>query len=146
MTSASRAAVGVSALLLTLAAPLAAQPATTCVPVAARALGRGHVLGADDIATRGNSAFCAQRQGLVGSVTRRVVSAGEVLREPAVAPPNVIESGQPVTVVYQDGGVRLRVQGVAANAAPAGGRVTVRVDVRRRLEGTAESPGVVRVR
>jgi flagella basal body P-ring formation protein FlgA len=53
--------------------------------------------------------------------------------------------GSDVDVIYEDGGIRLRLRGTAANAAPLGGRVIVRVD-RRRLEGTATAPGVVRVR
>jgi flagellar basal body P-ring formation protein FlgA len=130
-----------------LAAPLGAQARPSCALVAARALPRGHVLSADDIAEgRQGSARCAPRSALVGSQTRRVVSAGEVLREPAVMPPNVIESGQPVSLLYEDGGVQIRLSGVAANAAPVGGRVTVRVDVRRRLQGVAVAPGVVRVK
>ena len=54
MTRVSRLAFRASLVLLA-ATPLAAQPASTCVPVAARPLSRGHVLAADDIATRGQS-------------------------------------------------------------------------------------------
>jgi hypothetical protein len=35
--------------------------------------------------------------------------------------------------------------GVAASAAPMGGRVKVRLDARRRLEGTVVAPGVVQL-
>jgi flagellar basal body P-ring formation protein FlgA len=139
-SSVQRGGWSVLVALLLVAAPSAAQPKASCTPVAARALTRGQTLSADDIA-----AGCAS-PSLVGSVTRRVIAAGEPLREPAVAPPNVIAPNDPVAVVYRDAGLEIRLKGVAANAAPLGGRVTVRVDVRRRLDGVAVAPGVVQVK
>jgi flagellar basal body P-ring formation protein FlgA len=135
------------AALLLLAAPLAAQPAkSSCVAVAARQLPRGQVLTVDDVAVQGNDAArCTPHAAVVGSVTRRVIAAGEVLREPAVAPPDLIAVNQPVNVVWRDAGIEVRLKGTAMNAAPAGGRVTVRIDVRRRLEGIALAPGLVQV-
>jgi flagella basal body P-ring formation protein FlgA len=149
MRRAARCALRLLGALSLFAAPLAAQP-RACTPVAAHALGRGQTLTADDIASGG---ACAQRAALVGSVTRRVIAAGEVLREPAVAPPNVIEANQQVSVVYRDGGIELRLTGVAANAAPAGGRVTVRIagqpragQPSRSLDGVAVSAGLGQVK
>ena len=129
------------------AAPLDAQPNARCVPVAARALARGHVLTTDDIdgGTKGGSALCRLPSALLGSVTRRVIAPGEPLRAPSIAPPNVVEAGQPVAVVWREPGIEVRLKGVAANAAAAGERVVVRVDVRRRLEGVAVAPGLVQL-
>lgn len=127
---------------------------------AARAIPRGTVLTADDIEVRGaaSSSRLAPRSSLVGWTTRRVIAAGEPLRAPAVAPPagaavtapastsgSAVSAGQPVAVVYRDAGVELRLQGVAAQAGAVGARVGVRLDARRRLEGTVVAPGVVRV-
>jgi len=143
-----RVSIVVVALAL-LSVPVAAQPAKpSCTLVAARVLARGQTLALDDIgvAEGGNVALCAQRSALVGSQTRRVINAGEILRAPAVAPPDLIAPNDPVTVVYRDAGIEIHVKGVAANAAPLGGRVTVRIDVRRRLDGVAVAPGVVQVK
>jgi flagella basal body P-ring formation protein FlgA len=130
------------------ASPLSAQTRASCGPVAARALARGHVLTDEDIATAGasgGSTLCASRSTLLGSITRRVIAPGEPLRAPSIAPPNVIESGQPVAVVWREPGIEVRLKGVAANAAAVGDRVTVRVDGRRRLEGVAVAPGLVQL-
>jgi flagella basal body P-ring formation protein FlgA len=112
----------------------------TVAPVAARDLPRGHVLAADDISPATPS--------LVGWTTRRVITAGQALREPAVARPlaaSAITAGQQVAVVWRDQGIQLRMSGVAASAAPIGARVKVRLDARRRLEGTVVAPGVVQL-
>jgi flagella basal body P-ring formation protein FlgA len=80
-----------------------------------------------------------------GWVTKRVIAEGEPLREPAVAPPALIKSGDVVQLVWTDGAIQLRLTGRAMNAATAGGRVTVRVDTERRFEGVATAPGQVRM-
>jgi len=156
----ARSVLGVRGALLlgflVAASPLAAQRSVPCGPVAARALARGHVLTADDIAPRAGSdgsALCASRSTLLGSVTRRVIAPGEPLRAPSIAPPNVIESGQRVAVVWREPGIELRLKGVAANGAAPGERVTVRIDpspgagsgVHRRLEGVALASGLVQL-
>jgi flagella basal body P-ring formation protein FlgA len=125
-------------------------PAATPVPVAARALGRGQVLTADDIAYAPAPAHARlpipdSRLPAPGWTTRRVIAAGEVLRAPAVAPPAAVRAGEPVALVYQAEGITLRLAGTAAADAPVGGRVPVRVDTRRRFEGVVAGPGVVRL-
>jgi flagella basal body P-ring formation protein FlgA len=137
---------------LTLASIAHAQ-STGRVAVAAHALERGHVLVADDIALVAPDALgtraplpAHRAPTLIGWTTKRVIAPGEALREPSVAPPNAIEAGQPVTVFWRDSGIEVRLKGVAANAAATGGRVTVRVDARRRLDGIAVSPGLVQIK
>ena len=120
------------------------------VPVAARALPRGAVLEEKDIAyqpaTSPTGAAAGTRpQAEAGWVTKRVIAAGEPLREPAVAPPALIKSGDVVQVVWTDGKMEVRITGRAMNAATAGGRVTVRVDTERRFEGIAIGAGLVRM-
>ncbi len=127
--------------------------AADAVPVAARALPRGHVLAAEDIApapqSPPGSGSRSPVRGLVGWTTRRMVAAGEPLRAPAVAPPDAVRAGQPVAVVYRDAGLELRLAGTAAASAPVGQRVAVRVEHggrTRRLEGTVVAAGVVAIR
>ena len=119
------------------------------VPVAARDLARGVVLTAADVELKpGNGAVSARSAGEqagAGWVTRRVVRAGEPLREPAVTKPAVIESGQTVDAIWDEAGIVLRVRGTAVGAAAIGERVIVKVDARRRLEGVASGPGLVRI-
>ncbi len=109
-------------------------------PRAARALARGEALASADIAAPAGDTTAPR---LVGWTTRRVIAAGEALRAPAVAPPAAVRAGDRVAVVYQQGGIALRLAGTAAADAALGGRVPVRVDVRRRFEGTVTAPGVV---
>lgn len=121
------------------------------VAVAARELPRGAVLKASDIAFRDDAPPAVARPGespaavAAGWVTRRVIAEGEPLRAPAVAPPPVIRQGDAVQVIWSEGSMELRVAGRAMNAATAGGRVTVRVDLQRRFEGVAIAPGLVRM-
>ena len=125
-------------LLLTGAAHLEAQAVTR--PTAARDLPRGTVLQAEDIAFGEG----ADRDAApLGWVTRRVVSEGEVLRPPTVAPHQVVRSGDDVQVVWSSGGLELRIAGRALNSAAVGERVKVRSDGSRRFEGVATATGVV---
>lgn len=130
-------------LLLVVSALLVATPAAGQVtgPAgfhAARDLQRGVTLTRDDYVGAGES-------GPVGWVTRRVVRAGEPLRPPAIVPARVIRSGDQVKVVWSDGALEVRLTGRAMNAAAAGEPVRVRVDARRRFEGTANEDGTVRL-
>lgn len=109
-------------------------------PRAARALVRGQTLATADV-----DAPPAEAARYVGWTTRRVIAAGELLRPPAVAPPTAVRAGDAVAVVYAAEGVTLRLRGTAAADAPVGGRVTVRIDMRRRLEGVVAGPGVVQL-
>jgi flagella basal body P-ring formation protein FlgA len=141
-------ALGLLPAVVPSAAAQAAAP-ELAVPVAARDLARGVVLTAEDVEFRAVGgtapARAAGEQPGAGWVTRRVVRAGEPLREPAVARPAVIESGQTVEAIWDDAGVVLRVRGTAVGAAALGERVIVKVDAKRRLEGVASGPGLVRI-
>lgn len=129
---------------LALARTVGAQPVTTgpsaAVPRAARVLARGETLAATDIAAAPGDTLAAQ---LVGWTTRRLIGTGEPLRPPAITPPATVRAGDHVAVVWQQGGVALRLAGTAATDAPLGTRVAVRVDMHRRFEGTVTAPGVV---
>ena len=124
---------------------------STTVQVATRAMAVGERLGAADIGeeTRvrfGPPAAPGERQPGVGWEVRRPVRSGEPLAWPAIAPPAVIENGKPVSVLWERGGVRVRLDGVALGDARLGDVVGVRVQHRQgRLSGIAVAPGVVRL-
>ena len=141
--SALRTCVAGIALVLGFgAAPALAQaPSGGGAPVAARQLPRGAVVTAEDVV--GGSAI--GQGGPEGWVTRRVIAAGEVLREPAIMRPDVVKTGDVVQLVYRQGAVELRMVGRALGSAARGEKVQVRVDSRRRFSGVVVDAGTIRM-
>ncbi len=134
-------------------APIARGHARVTLAVATRDLARGDTLVASDIASldttivwRWNDSAPDTTRASAGWVTRRPILAGEVLRTPAVMAPPMVTSGQSVSVLYQDGPVRLLLKGIATNTAPLGAPVGVRISATRRLDGVAVAPNTVRIR
>ena len=123
------------------------------LPVATRDMARGETVSANDfrmldttMVWRWNGATPDTTRAITGWVTRRAIAAGELLRAPAVAAPPAVTGGSTVSVIYQDGPVRLVLTGVATNSAPLGAAVGVRIDRARRLDGIAVGPNTVRLR
>ena len=121
--------------------------------VATHALQRGDTLHADDIAIvdtnivwRWSTIAPDTSLAVAGWVARRAIAVGEVLRYPAVGPPSVVTAGSRVSLIYQDGALRLLLTGVATNSAARGAVVGVRIDPTRRLDGIAVAPNIVRFR
>lgn len=82
---------------------------------------------------------------LEGWTTRRVITAGERLAPPAVAPPIWVRAGDDVRLIVVRGSLELVMPARAAGSGAAGERVAVRASTGRRLTGTITGPGVVRV-
>ena len=135
------------ALLSVVAARVDAQARR--VPVATHQIARGATLSADDIELRDSTMrWVAQidtNEVAPGWVTRRVINAGEILRAPAVEPPNVVTANQPVAVEWVDQNIRLTLRGTATRNSAIGTRVTVRLDNGRRVDGTVVGAGRVRI-
>jgi flagella basal body P-ring formation protein FlgA len=117
--------------------------------IAARALPRGVVLTDADVTVApmpwwGPPVDVGELPG-AGWVTRRSVAAGEQLSEPTVGRPTVVRAGEPVHVLWRQGGIELKLRGTAAGSASLGERVAVRIDSRRRMEGIASGPALVRI-
>jgi flagella basal body P-ring formation protein FlgA len=75
---------------------------------------------------------------------RRGLATGEALARPAVAPPLLVEAGEPVRLVWGAGAVQVSVVGIALNRARQGESVRARVEGRSdRLVGTATATGTV---
>ena len=85
-------------------------------------------------------------RAIAGWIARRPIAKGELLRAPAVSAPSMVSAGATVTVLYQDGPVRIALRGIATNTASLGAPVGVRIDRTRRLDGIAVAPNTVRLR
>lgn len=85
----------------------------------------------------------ARPHDVLGWITRRPLAAGELLVEPAVAPPPAVTAGEDIRVLVQNGPVQLMVPGRALGTAAAGEQVRVRLATGRRMTGIAEADGVV---
>lgn len=81
-----------------------------------------------------------------GWLVKRTIAAGEPLDPMRVAPPPVIETGQPVRVLWQQGTVSVALEGTAMNEAAIGGTIRVRFpDRSRTITGTVTGPGEARM-
>jgi flagellar basal body P-ring formation protein FlgA len=143
---------GSACMLHAQAAPLARDQRRIAVAIATRALVTGDTLAASDFAVtdtvvtwRWSSAPDTTRP-VAGWIARRPIAVGEVLRAPAVVAPPVVMTGSSVTAIWQEGGVRLVLKGIATNNAAVGAPVGVRLDRNRRLDGIAIGPNTVRLR
>src|SRR6185503_6856842 len=103
-----------------------AQQTSRRVAVATRTLARGVALGAGDLEYRDSTMSSTlgmsadTNRVAAGWVTRRVISAGEVLRAPAVEPPTAVSANQSVSVEWVDQNIRLTMRGVATRNASMG--------------------------
>lgn len=132
--------VGIAGLLVAFAASLQAQAPqggqAPGVAVALRTLPRGTVLQAADVGGDASS--------VLGFETQRIVSAGEPLRVPTIAPAAVVRSGDSVSVRVEMNGISVSRPGIALGTARVGQSVRVRFGLYS-LSGIAAAPGVVRL-
>ena len=117
------------------------QATATASPVAARDLPRGAVIALADL--RADSAVQAER--LLGWEVRRLMRAGEPVREPAVAPPTLVTAGATVAIEAVVAGDRVTRAATALGRGTLGDRITVRLDVHRTLPAVVTGPGLVRL-
>lgn len=126
----------------------AQEPSSSTVPVAARVIPRGRVLSADDIVEMpaSNGERPAFRRVAAGWVARRLIAVGEPLREPSVTPPVSVLPGDTVEAIKTASGLTLSLKATAMQPAAIGDRIAVRVDAKRRFEGTLTGPRLVVLR
>ncbi len=141
---ASRGRMAVLVPLLASALAIAI-PSHALAQVAARDLPRNSVLTANDIMVDTGASASP-----VGWITRRTIRLGEPLAAPAIAPPRVVRRGATITIVHDDGTVRVSRRAVALCDAAVDEPCRVRVrgheDSRPRLlSGRVVAPGVVAI-
>ena len=116
------------------------------VPVASRPLTAGATLVEGDIARAersrwGPPAGHATWNPTPGWRVRRAIAAGESLAAPKIAPPLMVRAGESVQLIWNRGGIRVAVEGIAVNAAALGEEVRVRLaDRRGKARGIVTGP------
>jgi len=119
--------------------------------VATRALKPGARLTTDVVREQigvrwGPPSISSEQSVAEGWVVRRGVSEGETLEPPVVAPPPLVEAGQPVRVVWSGGAVSIAIDGIALNSAALGEPVRVRkASGLGILRGTVTGPALARM-
>lgn len=118
--------------------------------VAARALRAGARLVAEDLREEPHLAWgpppADPARPEAGWVVRRAVSEGDPLDPIRVAPPPVVQSGQPMRLIWSEGSVSVALEGTAINDAAMGQPVRVRTESRSGvLLGIVTAPGEARM-
>ena len=124
---------------------------TVTVAVPTRAVDRGDVLKAADVATErrpktdaGND--LAGRDRALGMQMRRRVAAGQPLRNADFGKPDLVQRDQNVSIVYQTPGLYLTMRGKAIDGGAQGDTVSVtNLQSKRVVQGTVVGPGQVLV-
>ncbi|WP_019907022.1 flagellar basal body P-ring formation chaperone FlgA [Methylobacterium sp. 77] len=122
------------------------------VQILSRSLNRGDTLSAEDIATerRPRETTPADAQGssvaVMGQVAQRSLSAGAILRSGDIAPADLVQRGEAVTIVFDTPGLNLSLRGQANENGRLGAAITVTNPVSKKiLAATVIGPGRVSV-
>ncbi|WP_336486622.1 flagellar basal body P-ring formation chaperone FlgA [Methylobacterium nigriterrae] len=122
------------------------------VAVLARTVSRGEPVTAADVTLerrpREGSPPDAQSgvADVAGEVAQRTLSAGSVLRTGDTAPPELVNRGEAVTIVYETPGIALSIRGMANESGRLGATVNVINSASKKvLQATVVGPGRVSV-
>lgn len=122
------------------------------LPVAARPLRKGDVIGADDITMARLNVqslpkdVASDEENLIGLETEREIAVGEVFRRNKLVLPPVVEKGATVMLVYNKGALTATATGVALAAAGTGETVKIKnASSKKVVNGTVVEAGLVRV-
>ena len=122
------------------------------VPVAARPISKGSVIGEDDLKVARMSLRLVpgdaevERGGIVGLEASRSIGLGEVFQRNKLVIPAVITAGSKVIMRYQTALIEATASGTALEAGIAGQIIKIKNDASRKiLTGTVLEPGLVGV-
>lgn len=120
------------------------------VPVAARSLGRGAIVGPQDVVMARlqshliPSDTAARAPSVVGLALQRGIAAGEAFSSQKLFIPPVINSGSRVTMKISAGGLEATASGIALESGAVDQRISVRNDASKKLvTGRVLEPGLV---
>lgn len=115
--------------------------------VARRGMARGERLAPAHVEWRTRVSWGAppaeEARARTGWVAQRRIRPGEVLEPPALRPPLLVASGEPVEIRWAGEGVAVTLAGRAVGSASMGERVAVRTEAGKRLFGVVAGEGVV---
>jgi flagella basal body P-ring formation protein FlgA len=125
---------------------------TRTAAVLVHALGRGEVVKRSDVATErrpraeiGEDAV-EDIDSVIGLAARRPLRAGQPLRTADLAKPELVQRGDPVTIVYEVPGIMLTIRGKALESGAEGDLISVvNGQSKRPLQGTVSGPGRVTI-
>jgi flagella basal body P-ring formation protein FlgA len=122
----------------------------TTVYAIADEIRRGHTMGLADItsmrvsSSKVPSDAVTKPEFIVGSVSKRQIRSGEILRQAWFKIPPVIERGDRVRIIARRGRIQLSTFGEALNSAAASAFVRVRnIGSKKVVTGRATGPGIV---
>jgi flagellar basal body P-ring formation protein FlgA len=128
-----------------------AETAPATLAVLSRDVARGEEITANDVvwmdapdATPRDAITDAD--ALVGKTARRALAASKPLRAPDVMDTPAVRRGQPVTLVFEAGGLKLSVRGRSLADAPIGATIkAINPQSNKTLEAIVEGTGLARV-
>ena len=122
------------------------------IAVLTRSVNRGETLTAADLVVerrlRDGVPGDAQTSAAVaaGQTAQRGLNAGSVLRGGDIAPPDLVQRGDTITIVFESPGVSLQLRGVANESGRLGAGIAVANSVSKKvLQATVIGPGRVSV-
>lgn len=122
------------------------------VAVLTRSLNRGESIAAGDLTVerRPREGLPSDAQGsgtaVAGQVAQRTLVAGAVLRAGDAAPPDLVQRGEAVTIVFEAPGVSLSMTGLANDTGRLGASISVtNPSSKKVLQATVIGPGRVAV-
>lgn len=120
--------------------------------VLTRALTRGETVGSADIVLErrpreGAGADVMTSAGAaIGQIAQRSLSAGAMLRSGDLAPPDLVQRGEAVSIVFEAQGVSLSLRGIANESGRLGASIAVLNPASKKvLQGSVIGPGRVSV-
>jgi flagella basal body P-ring formation protein FlgA len=125
-------------------------PAPVPVPVLARAVAKGDLIGEGDFVTQDMPAAAARGaprvKDVAGMEAQRALMAGAIVRLSDVIRPQLVRRGEPVTIALREGGLSITTQGRALSNGASGDFVrVVSLSTNHTLDGVVEGSGAVRV-
>jgi flagellar basal body P-ring formation protein FlgA len=134
---------------LALIALFAAGAAQADVVAAARTLRAGTAIGPGDIVVLADPArpgIASDPEAVMGLEARVTLYAGRPIPESSLGPPALVERNALVTLVFERGGLAIRVEGRALGRGSEGEAVRVmNLASRSTVSGTIAGPALVRV-